>query len=174
MNPPTLFTPLRLGAIEAPNRLVMAPLTRMRAGLGRAPTPLMAEYYAQRASAALIVTEATAISQQGTGCPNTPGIYTDQQVAGWRRVIEAVHHAGGRIFLQLWHMGRVSHPSFQPAGGLPVAPSAIAPRSGQVLTETGLQPYVTPRALETEELPGIVLHYSAGAQRAKIAGFDGV
>lgn len=174
MNSLSLFTPLRLGAVEAPNRLVMAPLTRMRAGQDRIPTLLMAEYYSQRASAGLIVTEATAVSQQGTGCPNTPGIYTDQQVAGWQRVTEAVHHAGGRIFLQLWHMGRVSHPSFQPGGGLPVAPSAIAPKSGQVLTETGMRPYVTPRALETEELPGVVLQYSSGAQRAKIAGFDGV
>ena len=174
MNTPTLFTPIRLGAVEAPNRLVMAPLTRMRAGLGRVPTPVMAKYYSQRASAGLIITEATAVSQQGTGCPNTPGIYTDEQVAGWQRVTEAVHHAGGRIFLQLWHMGRISHPSFQPGGGLPVAPSAIAPRSGQILTETGMQPYVAPRALETGELPGVVLQYSAGAQRAKIAGFDGV
>jgi len=146
----------------------------MRAGQGRVPTPLMAEYYSQRASAGLIVTEATAVSQQGTGCPNTPGIYTDEQVAGWRKVTEAAHHAGGRIFLQLWHMGRVSHPSFQPGGGLPVAPSAIAPQSGQALTETGMQPYVTPRALEITELPGVVAQYSAGAQRAKIAGFDGV
>ena len=134
----------------------------------------MAEYYSQRAAAGLIVTEATAVSQQGTGCPNTPGIYTDQQVSGWQRVTEAVHHAGGRIFLQLWHMGRISHPSFQPRGGLPVAPSAIAPKSGQVLTETGMRPYVTPRALEIEELPGVVLQNSNGAQRAKIAGFDGV
>ena len=174
MNTLTLFTPVRLGAIEAPNRLVMCPLTRMRAGPGRVPTPLMAEYYTQRASAGLIDTEATAVSQQGTGCPNTPGIYTDAQVAGWQQVTQAVHHAGGRIFLQLWHMGRVSHPSFQPGGGLPVAPSAIAPRSGQVLTETGMQPYVIPRALETAELPGLVSQYAAGAQRAKIAGFDGV
>ena len=174
MNTPTLFTPVRLGAVEAPNRIMMAPLTRMRAGPERVPTALMAEYYTQRATAGLIVTEATAVSQQGTGCPNTPGIYTGQQVAGWQRVTEAVHRAGGRIFLQLWHMGRISHPSFQPGGGLPVAPSAIAPRSGQVLTETGMQPYVTPHALETEELPGVASQYSAGAQRAKIAGFDGV
>jgi N-ethylmaleimide reductase len=153
---------------------MMAPLTRMRAGSGRIPTALMAEYYVQRAAAGLIVTEATAISQQGTGCPNTPGIYTDEQVAGWQRVTGVVHGAGGRIFLQLWHMGRISHPSFQPSGGLPVAPSAIAPRSGQALTETGPQPYVTPRALETGELPGIVSQYAAGAERAKSAGFDGV
>jgi N-ethylmaleimide reductase len=174
MNTPNLFAPVRLGALEAPNRIVMAPLTRMRAGPGRLPTSLMAEYYAQRAAAGLIINEATAISQQGTGCPNSPGIYTDEQVAGWRRVTEAVHRAGGRIFLQLWHMGRISHPSFQPDGGLPVAPSAIAPRSGQALTENGLQPYVVPRALRREELPGIVAQYAAGAERAQTAGFDGV
>jgi N-ethylmaleimide reductase len=174
LNTPNLFNPVRLGALEAPNRIVMAPLTRMRAGPGRVPTPLMAEYYAQRAAAGLIITEATAISQQGAGYPNSPGIYTDEQVAGWRRVTEAVHRAGGRIFLQLWHMGRISHPSFQPDGGLPVAPSAIAPRSGQAFTENGMQPYVTPRALKPEELPGIVAQYAAGAQNAKIAGFDGV
>ena len=174
MNTPNLFTPVRLGALEAPNRIVMAPLTRMRAGPGRLPTALMAEYYAQRAAAGLIINEATAISQQGTGCPNSPGIYTDEQVAGWKLVTEAVHHAGGRIFLQLWHMGRISHPSFQPDGGLPVAPSAIAPRTGQVLTENGLQSYVVPRALGKEELPGIVAQYAAAAERAKTAGFDGV
>lgn len=174
MNTPNLFTPVRLGAIEAPNRIVMAPLTRMRAGPGRVSTPLMAEYYAQRAAAGLIVSEAVAISQQGTGCPHTPGIYTAEQVAGWQRVTDAVHEAGGRIFLQLWHMGRVSHSSFQPDGGLPVAPSAIAPRTGQVLTENGMRPYVTPRALKKEELPGIVAQYAAGAERAKVAGFDGV
>jgi len=134
----------------------------------------MAEYYSQRASAGLIVAEATAVSQQGTGCPNTPGIYTDGQVAGWQRVTDAVHRAGGRIFLQLWHMGRISDPSFQPGGGLPVAPSAIAPRFGQVLTETGMRPYVTPRALEISELPGVIAQYTDGAQRAKVAGFDGV
>jgi N-ethylmaleimide reductase len=174
LNTPNLFNPVRLGALEAPNRIVMAPLTRMRAGPGRVPTPLMAEYYARRAAAGLIITEATAISQQGAGYPNSPGIYTDEQVAGWQRVTEAVHRAGGRIFLQLWHMGRMSHPSFQPDGGLPVAPSAIAPRSGQAFTENGMQPYVTPRALKPEELPGIVAQYAAGAQHAKIAGFDGV
>jgi N-ethylmaleimide reductase len=124
----------------------------------------MAEYYAQRAAAGLIINEATAISQQGTGCPNSPGIYTDEQAAGWQRVTEAVHRAGGHIFLQLWHMGRISHPSFQPDGGLPVAPTAIAPRTGQVLTENGLQPYVVPRALRKEELPGIVAQYAAAAQ----------
>jgi N-ethylmaleimide reductase len=117
MDTPDLFNPVRLGAIEAPNRIVMPPLTRMRAGTGRVPRPLMAEYYAQRAAAGLIINEATAISQQGTGCPNLPGIYAAEQVTGWQRVTEAVHQAGGRIFLQLWHMGRISHPSFQPDGG---------------------------------------------------------
>jgi N-ethylmaleimide reductase len=146
----------------------------MRAGPDRVPTSLMAEYYAQRAAAGLILTEATAISQQATGCPHTPGIYTDDQIAGWRSVTAAVHRAGGRIFLQLWHMGRISHPSFQPGGGLPVAPSAIAPRTGQVITETGMQAYVTPHALTKEELPGIVMQYAIAADRAKTAGFDGV
>jgi N-ethylmaleimide reductase len=174
MNTPDLFTPVRLGALEIPNRIVMAPLTRMRAGPGRVPTALMAEYYAQRSAAGLIDSEAAAISPQGTGCPNTPGIYTDGQVAGWQRVTKAVHQAGGRIFLQLWHMGRISHPSFQPNGGLPVAPSAIAPRTGQALTEKGMQPYVTPRALNKEELPGLVMQYAIAAEHAKTAGFDGV
>ena len=174
MNTPNLFTPVRLGALEASNRIVMAPLTRMRAGPGRVPTSLMAKYYAQRAAAGLIVNEATTISQQGTGCPNSPGIYTQEQIVGWRHATEAVHQAGGRIFLQLWHMGRISHPSFQPNGGLPVAPSAIAPRTGQVLTERGMQPYVTPRALRKDELPGIVSQYATAAEHAKTAGFDGV
>jgi N-ethylmaleimide reductase len=174
MQIPDLFSAVRLGAMTAPNRLVMAPHTRRRAGSDRAPTALTAEYYAQRAAAGLIITEATAISQQGTGGLRTPAIYTAEQVAGWQRVNDAVHDADGRIFLQLRHVGRISHPSFQPDGGLPVAPSALAPRTGQVLTETGLQPYVTPRALKTEELAGIVNQYAAAAVRAKIAGFDGV
>ncbi len=174
MNIPNLFTPVSLGALASPNRIVMAPLTRMRAGPGRVPTALMAQYYAQRAAAGLIVSEATAISRQGTGCPNSPGIYTEDQITGWQQVTEAVHQAGGRIFLQLWHMGRISHPSFQPDGGLPVAPSAIAPGTGQVLTEKGLQAYVTPRALMKEELAGIVSQYVAGAECAQTAGFDGV
>ena len=174
MNTPDLFTPVRLGALEAPNRIIMAPLTRMRAGPGRVPTPLMAEYYAQRAAAGLIVNEATAISQQGTGCPNSPSIYNEEQIAGWQKVTAAVHRAGGRIFLQLWHMGRISHPSFQADGALPVAPSAIAPRTGQVLTDRGMQPYVTPRALDKAALPGIVKQYAVAAGHAKTAGFDGV
>jgi N-ethylmaleimide reductase len=174
MDMPTLFSPVRLGSIEAPNRIVMAPMTRMRAGPGRVPTPLMAEYYAQRAGAGLIVTEAVAISRQGTGCPDTPGLYTDEQSEGWRTVVDAVHAAGGRVFAQLWHMGRVSHPSFQLEGDLPVAPSANVPRTGQVLTDTGMQPYVIPRALEREEMPVIVRQYATAAQRAMKAGFDGV
>lgn len=174
MNIPNLFTPVRLGALEAPNRIIMAPLTRMRAGPDRVPSALMVEYYAQRAAAGLIVSEATAISRQATGCPNSPGIYTEAQIAGWQRVTNAVHLAGGRIFLQLWHVGRISHPSFQPDGGLPVAPSAIVPGTGQVLTDQGMQPYVTPRALMKEELPEIVLQYVDGAECAKEAGFDGV
>ena len=174
MNTVDLFTPVQLGAIKAPNRSVMAPLTRMRAGPGRVATPLMAQYYVQRATAGLIVNEATAISQQGTGCPHSPGIYTGEQIAAWQTVTKAVHQAGGRIFLQLWHMGRISHPSFQPDGRLPVAPSAIAPRTGQVLAEQGMQAYLTPRALSKEELPGIVRQYAIAAEHAKTAGFDGV
>ena len=125
MNTLDLFTPVRLGALEVPNRIVMAPLTRMRAGPGRVPTLLMAQYYAQRAAAGLIVSEATAISQQGTGCPNSPGIYSNEQMTGWQRVTEAVHLAGEILVLQLWRMGRIVYPSFQPAGGWSIAPSAI-------------------------------------------------
>jgi N-ethylmaleimide reductase len=160
--------------MTAPNRIVMAAHSLMRAGLDRAPTVMMAEYYAQRAMAGLIVSEATAVSPQGTGGPCTPGIFTAEQVAGWQRVNDAVHDADGRIFLQLWHVGRISHPSLQAGGGLPVAPSALAPRNGQILTDSGLQPFVTPRALKTEELAGIVTQYATAAVRAKIAGFDGV
>jgi N-ethylmaleimide reductase len=137
------------------------------------PTPLMATYYEQRASAGLIVTEATQISPQGVGYPGTPGIHSDEQVAGWKAVTDAVHRAGGRIFLQLWHVGRISHPSLQPGGALPVAPSAIAAQ-GEVYTAAGPQKFVTPRALDTAEIPGIVRDYAEGARRAKAAGFDGV
>jgi len=174
MNNTTLFTPIRLGNVVAPNRIIMAPLTRMRAGPNRVPTEMMAEYYVQRASAGLIITEATAISQQGTGSPNTPGIYTDEQIAGWKKIVKAVHDAGGRIFLQLWHMGRVSHPIYQLRGALPVAPSAIAPSKGKVLTESGLVNFVEPRALETFEIRGIITQFSRAAENAKKAGFDGV
>jgi N-ethylmaleimide reductase len=168
-----LFSRFRLGSLELPNRIVMAPMTRNRAGPGNAPTALNAAHYAQRASAGLIVAEASQVSPQGLGYPGTPGIHSDEQVAGWKLVTDAVHAAGGRIFLQLWHVGRISHPALQPDGALPVAPSAIAP-AGQAWTLDGMKPYVTPRALATAELPGIVAQYRAGAANAKAAGFDGV
>lgn len=168
-----LFTPFTLGSLKLPHRVVMAPMTRNRAGPGQVPTALMAEYYAQRASAALLLTEATQASLQGYGYPNTPGIHTDAQVEGWRRVTDAVHARGGRIFLQIWHVGRISHPVMQPGGALPVAPSAIA-AEGQLFTTEGMKPFVTPRALELEELPGIVREFAEGARRAREAGFDGV
>lgn len=168
-----VLAPLEVGPYRLANRMVMAPMTRNRAGDGNAPTDMMVEYYRQRASAGLIVTEATQVSEQGVGYANTPGIHTDAQVAGWKKVTEAVHAAEGRIFLQLWHVGRISHPSMQPGGGLPVAPSAILP-AGEIHTSTGLQPFVTPRALETAEVTRIVADFAAGARRAMEAGFDGV
>jgi N-ethylmaleimide reductase len=168
-----LLTPFELGPTTLPNRIVMAPMTRSRAGTERLPTPSMAEYYRQRASAGLLISEATQISPQGVGYVNTPGIHTDEQVQGWAAVTKAVHEAGGRIFLQLWHVGRISHPSLQPNGGLPVAPSAIA-APGQVFTGQGLEPFVTPRALELDEIPGIVRQFAEAARRAREAGFDGV
>ncbi|WP_199315399.1 MULTISPECIES: alkene reductase [Oscillatoriales] len=168
-----LFTPFKLGRYELPNRIVMAPLTRMRAGAGNVPTSLNATYYVQRVSAGLIIAEATQISPEGAGYPNTPGIYSAEQVAGWRLVTDAVHAHGGRIFLQLWHVGRISHPSLQPGGELPVAPSAIAPE-GEAITHDGPKPFVTPRALETAEIPGIVEQYRQAAENALAAGFDGV
>lgn len=170
---PTLFTPFDAGALRLPNRIVMAPMTRSRAGVGNVPTPLMATYYRQRASAGLIVTEATQVSPEGVGYPDTPGIHTDEQVAGWSQVVREVHAAGGRILLQLWHVGRISHPSMQPSGALPLAPSAIKPE-GKVYTAQGLQPFVTPRALETAEVSQVVSQFAEGARRAKEAGFDGV
>jgi len=170
---PRLFSPVRLGALELPNRVLMAPMTRNRAAAGNVPTEINATYYAQRATAGLIITEATQVSPQGVGYPGTPGIHTDDQVAGWRLVTRAVHQAGGRIFLQLWHVGRISHPGLQPEGALPVAPSAIAP-AGQAMTLAGPQPFVTPRALAGEEIPGVVAQFAEGARRARDAGFDGV
>ena len=157
-----VFSPFHLGPLQLPNRIVMAPMTRNRAGPGNAPTALNATYYAQRASAGLIVTEATQVSPQGLGYPGTPGIHSAEQIAGWKLVTDAVHAAGGRIFLQLWHVGRISHPSLQPDGALPVAPSAIAP-AGQAWTLDGMKPFVTPRALETDEIAGIVEQYRHGA-----------
>jgi N-ethylmaleimide reductase len=168
-----LFSPFRIGPLALPNRIVMAPMTRNRAGPGNAPTALNATYYAQRAGAGLIVAEAAQVSPQGLGYPATPGIHSTGQTAGWRLVTEAVHAADGRIFLQLWHVGRISHPSLQPGDALPVAPSAIAP-AGQAWTLDGMKPYVTPRALETAEIPGIIEQYRQGAANAKAAGFDGV
>ena len=168
-----LFSPFRLGALDLPNRIVMAPMTRNRAGPGNVPTALNATYYAQRADAGLIVSEASQVSPQGLGYPGTPGIHSEAQIAGWTFVTDAVHAAGGRIFLQLWHVGRISHPSLQPDGALPVAPAAIAP-AGQAWTLGGMKPYVTPRALETDELPSIVAQFRHGAANAKAAGFDGV
>jgi N-ethylmaleimide reductase len=156
-----------------PNRVVMAPMTRNRAGRGNAPGPLNATYYAQRASAGLIVSEATQISPQGIGYPGTPGIHSAEQIAGWKGVTAAVHAAGGRMFLQLWHVGRISHPLLQPGGALPVAPTALAP-AGQAMTPDGMKPFVTPRALDTAEIAGIVEDYRLGARNARAAGFDGV
>ena len=170
---PNLFTPIAIGEVELQNRVVMAPLTRNRAGAGLVPTDLNVEYYRQRASAGLIISEATQVAPEGLGYPNTPGIYSDEQVAGWRRVTDAVHARGGRIFLQLWHVGRISHPSLQPEGRLPVAPSAVRP-AGQAVTYQGMQDFVVPRALEAHELPQIRAQYRKAAQNAKAAGFDGV
>lgn len=169
----TLFTPLKVGDLELPNRVIMAPLTRSRAvGEGRVPNALMAQYYVQRASAGLILSEATAVTPQGVGYADTPGLWSDEQVAGWKLVTDAVHQAGGRIFAQLWHVGRVSHPVFL-NGDLPVAPSAIAPE-GHVSLVRPTTDYVTPRALDLTEIPGIVAAYRKGAENAKLAGFDGV
>lgn len=148
---PTLFDPLALGDLTIPNRVVMAPLTRCRAGAGRVPTALNATYYRQRASAGLILSEATAVTPMGVGYPDTPGIWSKEQVEGWKGVTRAVHEAGGRIFLQLWHVGRISDPHYLD-GALPVAPSAIAPK-GHVSLIRPLKPYVTPRALELSEIP---------------------
>ncbi len=168
-----LFSPIRLGPYELPNRVVMAPMTRNRAGPAEVPTALMATYYAQRASAGLIVSEGTQISPQGQGYPGTPGMFSPAQVDGWRQVTTAVQAAGGRIFCQLWHVGRVSHPLLQPNGVLPVAPSALAP-AGQLWTPEGMRPFVTPRTLETGEIAGLIADYRRAAANALAAGFDGV
>lgn len=170
---PTLFDPIRIGDLDLPNRIIMAPLTRTRAvGEGRIPNALMAEYYAQRASAGLIISEATSVTPQGVGYANTPGIWSDEQVAGWRLITDAVHAAGGRIFIQLWHVGRISDPIFL-NGGRPVAPSEIA-ADGHVSLLRPERPFVVPRALESNEIPGIVEAFRRGAENAKTAGFDGV
>lgn len=177
--PEKLFQPARLGRYHLPHRIVMAPLTRSRARQpGNVPTALNASYYAQRASAALIISEATQVSMQGQGYAWTPGIHSHEQVEGWRLVTGAVHGAGGLMFMQLWHVGRISHPSLQPDGMLPVAPSAIRP-AGEAFIENekgegALVPFVTPRALQTEEMPYLVQQYVRGAKNAMEAGFDGV
>lgn len=167
-----LFQPLRAGALTLPNRLAMAPLTRCRASAGRVPNTLMAEYYAQRAAFGMILTEATSVSPMGVGYPDTPGIWSQEQVEGWKLVTRAVHDAGGQILLQLWHVGRISDPLYLD-GELPVAPSAIAP-AGHVSLVRPEKAFVTPRALETSEIAGIVEQYRVGAENAKAAGFDGV
>ena len=169
-----LFTPIQLGDLTLPNRIIMAPLTRMRAGEGNVPTQLNATYYTQRASAGLIISEATQVSLQGRGYAHSPGIHTPEQIEGWQLVTDAVHAAGGRIFLQLWHAGRTSHPELQPNGGLPVAPSAIAAEGHAYTFNNGRPDMVAPRALETEEIPEIVEQFRQGAKNAMAAGFDGV
>ncbi|NLZ17553.1 MAG: alkene reductase [Desulfobulbaceae bacterium] len=169
---PTLFDPMQLGALQLPNRLIMSPLTRCRASAGRVPNELMAQYYAQRAGAGLILSEATSVTPMGVGYPDTPGIWNEEQASGWQVVTRAVHAAGGRIFLQLWHVGRISDPYYLD-GALPVAPSAMAAR-GHVSLLRPKRDYVTPRALDLEEIPTIVAAYRQGAALAKQAGFDGV
>lgn len=172
LNMITLFDPVRIGAWDLPNRILMAPLTRARAGAERIPNALMAEYYAQRATAGLIISEATSVTPMGVGYADTPGVWSDEQVQGWKLVTESVHRAGGRILLQLWHVGRISDPMFL-NGALPVAPSAIA-AAGHVSIVRPLKPFVTPRALELKEIPGIIEAYRRGAENAQRAGFDGV
>src|SRR5438876_4951294 len=168
-----LFEPFRLHDLTLPNRIVLSPMTRARAGAARLPNRLMAEYYAQRSSAGLLITEATTVSEEANGWNESPGIYTDEMTDGWKHTTNAVHERSGVIFLQLWHTGRASHTSFH--GGKPaVAPSAIKINEPEIHTPTGKQPYEVPRALETAEIPRIVDDYRRAAQRAKQAGFDGV
>lgn len=173
MNDSSLFSPYVLGEVPLANRIVMAPLTRNRAGAGFVPTDLMVRYYAQRASAGLIISEATQVSQQGQGYQDTPGIYTQEQVAGWRRVTDAVHAAGGRIVLQLWHVGRVSHVDLQEGGAAPVAPSSVRAQV-KTFVNNEFVDASEPRALAIEELPGIVEDFRRAALNAIEAGFDGV
>lgn len=167
-----LFSPLKVGDLTLNNRIIMAPLTRCRSGDSRIPNKLMAEYYASRATAGLIITEATSISPMAVGYPRTPGIWSDEQIEGWKLTTTAVHNAGGKIFLQLWHVGRISHPSYLD-GKLPLAPSAIAPL-GHVSLMRPTTAFVTPRAIELSEIPDIIEEYRIGALNAKKAGFDGV
>ncbi|KAB0551039.1 alkene reductase [Pseudomonas argentinensis] len=168
----TLFDPIKIGDLELANRVIMAPLTRCRADEGRVPNALMAEYYVQRASAGLIISEATSVTPMGVGYPNTPGIWSEDQVRGWSGVTKAVHANGGKIVLQLWHVGRISDPVYLD-GELPVAPSAIKP-AGHVSLIRPMKDFVTPRALESEEIADVIEAYRQGAENAKAAGFDGV
>ena len=169
---PGLFDPIQIGDLKLPNRIFMAPLTRCRAIDRRIPNQLMVEYYAQRASAGLIFSEATSVSPMGVGYPDTPGIWSKEQVAGWKKITDAVHHEGGKMLLQLWHVGRISDPIYL-NGGVPVAPSAIRP-AGHVNLIRPKKEFVTPRALEIKEIAWIVGEYAQGAQNAKEAGFDAV
>ncbi|WP_020209921.1 alkene reductase [Gilvimarinus chinensis] len=167
-----LFSPITIGDLTLPNRIIMAPLTRCRADAGRVPNALMAEYYRQRTSAGMIISEATSVTPMGVGYPDTPGIWSDEQVKGWQQVTQAVHAQGGKILLQLWHVGRISDPIYLD-GKLPVAPSAIKPE-GHVSLVRPIKDYETPRALETEEIAGVIEAFRVGAENAKRAGFDGV
>lgn len=172
-----LFETFKLGNLALPNRVLMSPLTRSRSSQpGDVPNNMNVEYYQQRAGAGLIISEATQVSPQGKGYAFTPGIHSDEQIAGWKKVTDAVHDAGGRIHMQLWHVGRISHPDLQPDGRKPVAPSAIAPEGAKtfVSADSGMVDIPEPRALETDEIPGIVEQFRIGAQNAKAAGFDGV
>src|SRR6201986_3759135 len=173
MSTSKLLEPFKLGPITLPNRFAMAPLTRNRALQGLVPNPLAVEYYGQRASAGLLISEATQVSQQGQGYQDTPGIYSKEQVAGWKKVTDHIHERGGRIFLQAWHVGRISHTSLQPGGGAPVAPSAIRAK-GKTYVNNTFTDISEPRALTLEEIPGIIESYKRGAANAIEAGFDGV
>ena len=168
----TFFDEVKVGELTLKNRIVMAPLTRQRASYGRVPNELMREYYTQRANAGLILTEATAVSPMGVGYTDTPGIWSDEQIDGWKKITDAVHKAGSKIFLQLWHVGRISDPHFL-NGALPIAPSAIRPE-GFVSLLRPKTPFVTPRALETIEVKEVIEQFRQGAKNAKLAGFDGV
>src|SRR5271165_5890451 len=170
---PGLFTPGKVGPLELPNRIVMSPMTRIRAGEGCIPSERMVRYYSQRASAGLIITEGTHPSPMGRGYTYPPGLHSEEQATGWRKVTDAVHAAGGRIFVQLMHAGRVSHSSLLPDHALPVAPSAIA-TSGQIHTFGGKEPFETPRPLETAEIPAVIEEYRRAAELSILAGFDGV
>lgn len=168
-----LFSSITVGDLTLPNRMVMAPMTRNRANQDNAPHSLNVKYYQQRAKAGLIITEASQVSMDGVGYPGTPGIYSDAQVTGWREITDAVHAEGGHIFIQLWYCGRISHPDLLPDNQTPVSPSAIQPE-GDAITFEGMKPFITPRALETDEIAGIVAQYKHAAVMAKKAGFDGV